>query len=240
MRVLWFLLIGALWAGSGGAAAAPGNEAEKAAAPAVQDFRLAAFDVAINAPGISPKLGAVLAEVLFSAVAEDGRFREVITGPDLRAMVDLDAQKNILGCTESSCFNELGAALDVPYLLVAELGRVGQKHVFNLKVLEVAAARVRVRQSGMVDNPSELPKLVGELAERAMDEFFAQAAPQTVAGEQAELEAMPGIAVIDLEAVHGVKPSMAAVLSDIMLSRLTEAKKFRSVVAGEDLRDMLS
>ena len=37
-----------------------------------------------------------------------------------------------------------------------------------------------------------------------------------------------------------MKPSMAEVLSDILLSRLTDSRRFKSIVAGEDLRDMIS
>ena len=203
-------------------------------------LKLAAFDITSTNKTLDSKLLRVLSEVMLSVIGSDGRFEQVITGADLRAMIDLEAQKTMLGCESAGCLTQIGRALDVPYLLTGEIGTVGSKIFVNMKIMDIAAASVLARQGGMAEQTSELPEVIKDLAGKALVEFFAKVKPDAAAIAQTELEDLPAVAVLDLEAVHGVKASMAAVLSDILLSRLTECRKFSSIIAGEDLRDMIS
>jgi hypothetical protein len=211
------------------------DEPRAAAREQAKPLSLTAFDLVASSPQINRSLLPML-----DTVAADGRFERLISGADLRELITLDAQKQAFGCESSGCLVALSSALYVPYLLTSDLGFVGQRYVFNLKLLDVAAARVIARAGGMASAESELPELVKSTTGEALNRFFAIVAPTAAARAPETMEERPGIAVLDLKAVHGVKASMAAVLSDIMLGRMAEANRFASIVAGEDLRDMLS
>ena len=137
---------------------------------------------------------------------------------------------------------ELAKALEVPYLLVGEIGLIGQQTVFNLKILDVKNAKVVAREGGVAETTDQAPQLAKDTTAKTLATFFASVSPDEPSNvpSRARVADAQDIAVLDLEAVHGVKPSMAEVLSDILLSRLTDSRRFKSIVAGEDLRDMIS
>ena len=189
---------------------------------------------------VDAKLVSVLSELVLAQISEDGRFTRSISGSDLAELINLEQQKQALGCEESSCMTELAKALEVPYLLVGEIGLIGQQTVFNLKILDVKNAKVVAREGGVAETTDQAPQLAKDTTAKTLATFFASVSPDAVKRAQERAADAQDIAVLDLEAVHGVKPSMAEVLSDILLSRLTESRRFKSIVAGEDLRDMIS
>ena len=176
---------------------------------------------------VDAKMLRVLTEVMLTKVSTDGRFESVITGSDLRALIDLENQKEMLGCEDAGCLTQLGQAVDVPYLLTSEVGRVGQQTVINLKIIDIADAKVLAREGGMVDSESKLPELVKEAAGKALASFFAQVNPEAKATAQTEPIIIGGGGARS-EAVHGVKSTMAAVLSDILLEVIRRSSLARS------------
>lgn len=50
---------------------------------------------------------------------------KVTTPADMRALLGLERQKQLLGCAESDCIAEIAGALGVAALLVGDLGMVG-------------------------------------------------------------------------------------------------------------------
>jgi hypothetical protein len=203
-------------------------------------IKLAAMELRSTSPKIDPKLLPILNELMLAVITEDGRFEQVVSGADLRDLLNMEQQKAALGCEASNCMAEIGKALDVPFMLTAELGMIGGQAVFNLKILDIDRAEVLAREGGVIQGSDGLPDLVRTSAKKAVDSFFAKVKPSATAAAAEQLEASQAIAVLDLEAVHGVKASMAEVLSDILLSRLSESRRFSSIIAGEDLRDMIS
>ena len=221
------------------------TETKNAASTAASELsarrlELAAMPLRSSSPKVDGKQVSVLNELLLTLIANDGRFKKVISGSDLTDLINLEQQKQVLGCEQSGCMSALAQALDVPFIVVGEVGFLGEQTVFNLKFLDVARAKVIAREGGMTPNAEQAPDLVRTATQRALKTFFEQVNPTAQKQAQTEIESAQAIAVLDLEAVHGVKPSMAEVLSDILLSRLTESRRFKSIIAGEDLRDMIS
>ncbi len=222
--------------------------AKKAKAPAAtkkksnqpRTLKLAAMPLRSSTTRIDEKLLPILNDLMLTTIANDGRFAQVISGADLTDLINMEQQKTALGCEASNCLAELGKAIDVPFLLTAEVGMVGDQSVFNLKLLDMEEAVVVAREGGMVKGTEGLPKLVKKASIDALKVFFSKINPSAKATAVENLGSAKAIAVLDLEAVHGVKASMAEVLSDILLSRLTESGRFSSIIAGEDLRDMIS
>ena len=223
-----------------GALAADAVDAGAAAKEASVSLELAAMPLRSSSDKVDAKLVSVLSELVLAQISEDGRFTRLISGSDLAELINLEQQKQALGCEESSCMTELAKALEVPYLLVGEIGLIGQQTVFNLKILDVKNAKVVAREGGVAETTDQAPQLAKDTTAKTLATFFASVSPDAVKRAQERAADAQDIAVLDLEAVHGVKPSMAEVLSDILLSRLTDSRRFKSIVAGEDLRDMIS
>jgi hypothetical protein len=235
-----YLLIALTLVLPAGALAADAVDAGAAAKEAPVSLELAAMPLRSSSDKVDAKLVSVLSELVLAQISEDGRFTRLISGSDLAELINLEQQKQALGCEESSCMTELAKALEVPYLLVGEIGLIGQQTVFNLKILDVKNAKVVAREGGVAETTDQAPKLAKDITAKTLTSFFASVSPDAVKRAQERAADAQDIAVLDLEAVHGVKPSMAEVLSDILLSRLTESRRFKSIVAGEDLRDMIS
>ena len=235
-----YLLIALTLVLPAGALAADAVDAGAAAKEAPVSLELAAMPLRSSSDKVDAKLVSVLSELVLAQISEDGRFTRLISGSDLAELINLEQQKQALGCEESSCMTELAKALEVPYLLVGEIGLIGQQTVFNLKILDVKNAKVVAREGGVAETTDQAPKLAKDITAKTLATFFASVSPDAVKRAQERAADAQDIAVLDLEAVHGVKPSMAEVLSDILLSRLTESRRFKSIVAGEDLRDMIS
>jgi len=60
------------------------------------------------------------------------------------------------------------------------------------------------------------------------------------AKEPGDDERQSGVAVMQLQAVHGVEKSLADLLSELLLTRITQSNVFRSVIGGSDLQEVMS
>ena len=203
-------------------------------------LKLAALPLSSNSAKLKPELVKVLNEMMLTQVSEDERIGHLISGSDLTDLLNLEQQKQALGCEANECMAQLAKAIDVPYLLVAELGLIAEQIVFNAKILDIKEAKVIIRSGGLVNETDALPNLVTQTVQEVLKGFIGHSRPTASATKDKQPKAAQALAVLDLEAVHGVKASMAEVLSDILLSRLAESRRFSSIIAGEDLRDILS
>jgi TolB-like protein len=89
-----------------------------------------------------PQLEALLSEV---ALTEAATFRgfDTIGRSDIQALLGLEQQRQLLGCSEdASCLAEIGGAIGVDYLLVGTLGRIGTLLRLDLKLVDGKHARV--------------------------------------------------------------------------------------------------
>jgi TolB-like protein len=88
------------------------------------------------------------------ALTEAARFKavEVMGQSDVAALLGHERQKELLGCKEdSSCMAEIGGAMGAAWLLVGSVGRIGQATRVDLKLIEVAKARVLDRVGETID-----------------------------------------------------------------------------------------
>src|SRR5687767_6676190 len=73
----------------------------------------------VRGEGLDPKRAAALAQMLANELARTQRFR-VLTQTDIASLVDLQVQKQILGCESDDCataWRDVSAALDVERVL---------------------------------------------------------------------------------------------------------------------------
>jgi len=123
----------------------------EAAGPKPQ--KLAVFDVkAVGTfdPAAVKGLSALIA-------SEAARFNaRVLAGTDMVALIDLDRQKQMLGCSDSSCLTEIGGALGVDLLLTSEVSEVGGLWLISLSLLNVTRAQAIARLTRKAETPREL------------------------------------------------------------------------------------
>ena len=125
------------------------------AATAPERPSVAVMDLVVKV-GLSEGVGALLSERMTAQFASSGRFERIIGASDVRDMLDLEQQKNVLGCDDSGCLAELGGALGVPYLVTSSVGKVGSRLMLNIKLLAVEEARVSGRISALYDDEDQL------------------------------------------------------------------------------------
>lgn len=124
-----------------------------AAEPApLAELKLAA--PGLTATGLSPTFAAPLTDHL----AKSFIGIRVVTSTDIAALIGLERQKQLLGCSDdaSECMAELGNALGVQGLLVGELIQLGKSIQINLRIVDpgtgkkLASASARVRSQEAV------------------------------------------------------------------------------------------
>jgi hypothetical protein len=92
---------------------------------------------------------ALTAKVLTAAQAHNARFA-VISSRDLKAVLDVEAERMAAGCDDDGCTSEVAEALDAPQVLVATLDHVGDRWLLTI----ARADRVSVRVGSPTPAPS--------------------------------------------------------------------------------------
>jgi hypothetical protein len=127
--------------------------------------RIAVYAIASHEPA-DARVAAVLTG---SVVAEIRKLDGIIVvGMDeLRAMLDHEAQKQLVGCTDDSCLSEIAAALGVDEIVVGSIADVGDETVFGLRRLDQRDAKSlgQVDQRLANKNGEELLAVVGPAIE---------------------------------------------------------------------------
>jgi hypothetical protein len=98
-------------------------------------------------PGVDEGLAAQLSDVLAGEMRKAPGV-SVLTDADIAAVLGLERQKQLLGCSDSSCLAELGGALGVDRLVHGSLGKVGESYLVHL-------ASVDPRSGAVVGSASE-------------------------------------------------------------------------------------
>lgn len=66
----------------------------------------------------------------------------VIGTDEVRAMLEMEANRQLLGCTDSGCLSEIADALGADVMVVGTLARSGESSVFGLKRINQREAKV--------------------------------------------------------------------------------------------------
>jgi hypothetical protein len=136
----------------------------------------------IQTSGIDAEQAPMLTEMLTSEVAALGYY-DVVAGADIVAIVGLEQQRNLFGCTEDSCIAEIGGALGAKKLLVSQVGHFGDAWVINVKLIDTEKVRTDIRLSETV--PGGIDAVLGALKSMAH-----QLLPARPAGDQTPTQAV--------------------------------------------------
>ncbi len=110
--------------------------------------------MAIEGNGISAEEAATLSEVLTTELTALGRF-QVISARDIEAMLKNEANKQALGCNDTSCFAEIGGALGADTLLQPQVSKLAGIYVVNIKLIDVKRGKIVRRVYERVDGDLE-------------------------------------------------------------------------------------
>ncbi len=127
------VVTGMLFLGGEGIAAEPA----RAEGPGSATPKLAFIGVA-GATGVSPEIATAASEYVQSELVSLGAYR--VTGPaEISAMLGIERQRQLLGCTEDSesCLAEIAGALAADRALTGTLSQVGESLLVNLVLVDL-------------------------------------------------------------------------------------------------------
>lgn len=106
--------------------------------------------------GLDAKYGEFLTEHLAAAVRESGV--QTVTSREIGAVLGLERQRQLLGCTESgSCMAELAAALGSDDVVLGDIAQLDRgTYQVNLKVVEAGSGQVIATRRGRVTGEAAL------------------------------------------------------------------------------------
>jgi hypothetical protein len=76
---------------------------------------------------------------------------KVISGQELRQMMDMQATKDAMDCNDVTCLTEVAGALDAPILITALIAKAGDKLSLSVALLDVEKATVLARRHAVFD-----------------------------------------------------------------------------------------
>jgi hypothetical protein len=130
-------------------------------------LRLAVYDFELN--DVDGSVGRVVTDSVVFELRKLDRV-SVIGMDEVREMLDIEAQKQLVGCADESCLSEIADALGVDGLVSGSLARIGDEHVFSMRRIDQREARVvgAVNQRLVAETGEEFLAAVGP----AVEELF--------------------------------------------------------------------
>ncbi len=139
--------------------------AEPAKAEEQKVLRLAVYEMKVD--GVDERIGRVVTDALVVEVRKLQRV-SVISMDEVRAMLDLEAQKQLTGCGDDSCIAEIADSLGVDGLVIGTLAKIGDDHVFGVRRIDqrAAASMGQVSQRLKAGNGEEFLAMLGPSVEQ--------------------------------------------------------------------------
>lgn len=117
--------------------------------------KLAVLD--LQATGAPPEMATALTEAITQEVSRRGFF-DVIASADIRTLLGLERQKELLGCSDDakSCTAELAGALGARFVLSGTLSKLGDAYQLSLQALDTQKAQPVGRSVRIASDAKEL------------------------------------------------------------------------------------
>lgn len=129
----------------------------------------------------------------------------VVTASDMQAVISLERQKQLLGCSEeaSSCMSELAGALGADGVLTGTVVRIGKKFQVNVRVVDARDARPIALFSEQTDREEELFGVLDLAAQKLVNDLT----PLIVArAKEAKAATTPAPVAVDEPTVVETRP----------------------------------
>jgi hypothetical protein len=180
--------------------------------------------------GVDPATTAIPG-VLAQAIAGHPGY-DVASAADVAALLQLDREKHLLGCTEdSACMAEIGRKMNADFLVRSSLGRIGQTFVLSLAVLDPKDAGSTRKAADSFESLEDVRKGAAGTVARLFGWAVSSASFRLPAGMKSSF------AVFDLHA-SGVSPEVATSLTQVLSSEVKSIEG-TTVVSRDDILAML-
>ncbi|RMG13201.1 MAG: hypothetical protein D6729_15360 [Deltaproteobacteria bacterium] len=116
---------------------------------------------------IDPTGAEVLTDLILEALLTRHGVQAI--GPaEIQDALSLEAQRQLLGCSESSCLAEIGGALGARYVIGGRLVKFGSVHVLTLRLFDMEETAARNRAAVKLKRLEDAVDAVGQLTDRLM------------------------------------------------------------------------
>ncbi|MFZ9887060.1 MAG: hypothetical protein ACO3JL_06125 [Myxococcota bacterium] len=113
----------------------------------------------LEANGVDRVTADVVSGDVAQSLAKGGRL-SVMRQSDLRQLIDVEAQRQSIGCDTNSCLAELAGALGAAYVVFGSVSRLGETHVVQLSLFDSRSAAVLGRESARARRLEDLSSAV--------------------------------------------------------------------------------
>ncbi len=125
-----------------------------------------------------------LGDMMANEIRNMGPYR-VIGKSDIRAALQLEQQRSLLGCDGTSCIAEVGGALGVRWVVLGNISLFGKTYLMNLKMMDAANVTVASSVSRTVKGEQDklielLPDAVRALFKGARKKIWPSGGPKVV------------------------------------------------------------
>lgn len=176
------------------------------------------LNLAVSDPSLQ-QLAATLSEQVLTELGKGGRL-DSMGQSDVQAVLGLERQKQILGCSEETgCLAELSAALGAPWIVTGTLARLGKSIRIDLKLIRTRDGSAAWRDGRDTTDESAVFSVLTAMVKDLMATVDLQ--PARGSGPGGALAAStrgPLIAPWVLVGVGGVAAIVGAVLSGVAAS----------------------
>lgn len=105
-----------------------------------QAIRVAVYDFELS--DVDPQVGRIVTDSVLAELRKLQRV-SVIGMEEVQAMLDHEAQKQLMGCeSDESCLADIAGALGVDVLVTGSLARLNDAHIFTMKRIDQTKAKV--------------------------------------------------------------------------------------------------
>jgi TolB-like protein len=177
-------------------------------------------------PGVDAAFSVALQSTLAAAAQMSGVFERVVNATDLaRLMKEADGEEQT---------KAVAAGMDQQYILKPTLQKSGEKLTLNLKLTDHKRSKVVGRSS--VEYASIGLVIAGVSAQ------FTQTVSELKGGQDGDevMDEKPSLALLGIQLAQGLNSADAKPLSERLLTRLGNTKRFNTLIGGSDIQDLVS
>jgi hypothetical protein len=171
------------------------------AAPARAAGRLRVLVLDVKSSDLQPGEVETLTSLVTAHLARYPQL-DVMSGADIKRLVDLEAQKQSVGCDEGACLAELAGAMGAELVFYGQAGRLGSTIVVTLNAYDAKRGAAVGRQPIEARDLGQLPMLIGPAVDRLVKPLFEglRAGPRSHMGGPGDDGTVRGSPVLSLGA----------------------------------------
>ena len=121
--------------------------------------------------GLDPTVGTLVTKQLLARL-EEVQGVKTVSVEDIDTMLNVEKQKDALGCTSTACAAEIGGALGTDHVVYGQVGRLGDQYNLNLTAVASKKNEVSARMSELMPaNENELAKRLPGIARELINKI---------------------------------------------------------------------